>query len=280
MVCVRSEGGGTGRGDNLRPEEAPDFAVLSVSGHNFGMGDCDWRDPEGRQINCEYLLGRGTINALAAPITARGYTASAFAFGDSFYSWDVGDEPIVNGFLNMLEVMEAVRTLWIADYDNPTRVIMVAHSHGTVWAHIALFLNPRLPIDILIDLDGESLSWESDNWNLEFAGDEWSEVIRAYTEEHGVDWGFEIWHASNAYEVPGLLLPQDIEDITPDNVALNLEVAANGLVIQDGEPNHRPDGSDDGIVRVFFDESHGAVTYPDSGALTWVAEAIELAYFE
>ena len=134
MVCVRSEGGGTGRGDNLRPEEAPDFAVLSVSGHNFGMGDCDWRDPEGRQINCEYLLGRGTINALAAPITARGYTASAFAFGDSFYSWDVGDEPIVNGFLNMLEVMEAVRTLWIADYEGGPR-LPAGWSQWSLWQY-------------------------------------------------------------------------------------------------------------------------------------------------
>ena len=275
-------GGGGGGGGNLRPDEAPDFVLLSVSGHNLGdSGDCEWFDPDGRRINCEYLDARGTPEAIIRPAIDRGADVLSLAFGDSFYSWNDAetDEPIVRGFLELLAAMTIIEEDWVADYANPTRVIVAAHSHGVVWAHIALFLRPELPVDLLIDLDGESLSWESDDWSGDlFPGDEWADVILDYSVENDVTWDFDIWEASDHWTVPGLAWTQDIEDVVPDSVFLNLEVASSDFLIQDAEPNYREDGSQEGIYRSVFNESHGGVTYPGSAPINWVSDTIEAVY--
>ena len=275
-------GGGGGAESNLRPADSPDFVVVSVSGHNLGdSGDCEWWDDRDNRINCEYLSGRGTLEAIVQPAVDQGRSVEVLAFGDSFYSWTDPntEQPIARGFLDLVDTLSFIEQEWVGQFDNPTRVIVVAHSHGVVWSHLALFLTQELPVDLLVDLDGESLSWESDNWSGElFPGDEWADVIIDYSVANAVTWDFEIWQAANYWDVPGVAELQDIEDIVPDNVLYNLEVASSSPLIQDGEPNYRADGSQDDIYRATFSEDHGEVTYPGSQPINWVRDAIDGIY--
>jgi hypothetical protein len=90
-ACFDGDGRGEGADDsNLRPTDAPDFVLVSVSGHNLGgSGNCEWTDTEGRQINCEYLGARGTPAAMMEPALVGGADVEVIAFSDSFYSWEM-----------------------------------------------------------------------------------------------------------------------------------------------------------------------------------------------
>lgn len=265
--CPPSGGGGGGGDFNPRPDDAPPAVIVGVSGHCFD--DC----PE---YNPEYLFDRGTLHEMAYVFNDHGLDVLLLPFSDNFYTWvDQDDEVLAAGFLDLVATLEYIEEEWVADYDNPTRVIVAAHSHGTVWAHTALFLQPELPVDLLVDLDGESAGWEG---YASFGGDGWEDVIEDYVDEYDPDWPFDISNAANAWNIPGQSSLQDVEDVVPDNVWLNIEVASSSPIIQDGEPNHRLDGSTDDIYRAEFAEDHGGVTWPGSEPIEWVREVVEVAY--
>ena len=180
------------------------------------------------------------------------------------------------GFLQAIAEMSFWRDYAITGFDNPTRVIVLAHSHGTVWAHATMFLLPDLPVDILIDLDGVSWAWESEEL---LSGDRWGEIIEAYNDLNDIEWSFEFWHAADNWQVDGLP-SQDIEDIAPPSAWLNIEVIANSIYPGpwDDWTNHRTNGTTDGIWTFHSERSHGGVTQPDSDAMIWIGQQMESLY--
>jgi hypothetical protein len=187
-------------------------------------------------------------------------------------------EPWVDfGFLTLLYEIDLVLDYWIADFDNPTRVIVVAHSHGGVWAHSALMLRPLLPVDVLIDLDTNALCWEED-LVCGFIGDHWKSEIDYYVQEEDPGWWFDVGNAADSWDVPGMTYLQDIEDLVPNSVLLNLEVHGNSSLAYDNQYNHRLDGSQTGLWGHYFDESHREITYAGSDAMEWVADSLEAVY--
>ncbi len=266
---------------NLRPDDAPDVLILSVSGHNLWFG----LSPEctGTGYNCEYLLQRGTLDAIGQVFLNRGYGVEGWTHVDELYDQyeDIdgdGQEEIVDfGFLALLDEIDWVVENWIADFDNPTRVIVVAHSHGGVWAHSALMLRPSLPVDVLIDLDSNALCWEED-FACALNGDNWQSAINDYVDYYAPDWWFDVGDAGDSWLVPGLDALQDIEDVVPDSVLLNLEVHGSTLLAYDNQFNYRRDGSLTGLWANYFDESHRDITLPGSDAMQWVAESINAVY--
>ena len=283
-ACYSPGGGGGGRGgfDNPRPSDSPDFVILSFSGHCFpAVTSC------GGDRNPEYLEASGTQTAIVDVVEDHGYDALVWSYADEFYNrgyddaWLVPgeDEPVEDfGFLQAMSELPFIRDYWISDFDNPTRVIVLAHSHGTVWAHAALFLVPDLPVDILVDLDGVSLGWESDTWTFG-VGDIWGAIIEDYNDWAGVEWDFEFWHAADHWEVDGQS-PQDIEDIAPPSAWLDIEVKADttALYPNDDADNHRLDGTRDAIWTFESSENHAGVDEPDSDAMLWVAEQMDDLY--
>ena len=256
---------------NPRPADAPDFVVFGVSGHC--LGGCP------SSYNPEYLLSEGTLDVVMDALDGNGWTAQCQGYGDSLYTIvNEDDEILVRGFLEMVRVMGTVRREWIEGFDNPTKVIVVAHSHGTVWAHSALFLEDQLPVEILVDLDGESLGWESDSWSLDTIGDDWTAEIDEYAAEWNPDWWFDVANPADSWNIPGLSSLQDIEDVVPDSVLLNIEAASHTLVVQDGEPNHRLDGTTEGIFRNQFDQGHGSIDNPGGAAMNFVADVVSEFY--
>ena len=268
--------------DNPRPDDAPDFVIFSFSGHCFPASACG-----GSDRNPEYLEEGGTQSLLVDVVEWYGYSAVVLSYADEFYNRAPNDDwltPSMDGevedygFLQAMVELPWVRDNWIADFDNPTRIIVLAHSHGTVWAHSALFLVPDLPVDILVDLDGVSLGWESDSWTFG-VGDDWGSIIESYNDYNGVTWDYDFWHAADNWAVPGLPA-QDVEDIAPGSALLNIEVLARETLTlpNDDASNHRLDGSTEAIWSYQSDEDHTGVDEPLSDAMIWVAEQMNDLY--
>ena len=257
-------------GTNPRPAAAPDVMIFTVSGHNLSG-----------EFNQEYLLNSGTPGIFANVFIDRGFSVVLYDYVDEFYSWvDHNDAPLVYGFLSLVADLEYVKAEWISNFDNPTRVIIVAHSHGDVWAHIAANL-VDIPIDFLIDFDGESTCWENDTICGSF-GDRWKKVIDEYRAEYGDPWPFDIAEAADHWSVPGVSQPQDIEELVPDWVSYNIEIHANGYtppILNDDELNWRLDGSDWNILTFQSNEGHSDVYKPGSDAVNDVTAILEDVYF-
>lgn len=261
---------------NLRPADSPDFVIVAASGHCFGI-TCPSYNPD-------YLAREGAVQAIVELIEARGRSAGWAAFSDSLYDWHNTStgEILAYGWLTMLAFLDFVRTEWIADFDNPTRVIVLGHSHGTVWAHLALMVleleGTPIPVDFLIDLDGVSIGWE-DDLGTAFVGDTWARELIAYTRETGTSWPFDVWNAADSFVVPGVSALQDVEEIVPSSVLVNLEVwSSDGAGLRDTQPNWRRDGTTTNIFRMQSLVNHGNTALPRFDAMRWVVESIDGAY--
>jgi hypothetical protein len=265
-------------GELITDHDAPDFVVMVVSGHCFGS--C----PGG--VNAEYLAEQGTADEVAWVFESRGYTVDVLDYADSLYDYtEWGDfylptegRDLVDGwgFLTLLRELAEIRDRWIAGNPNPPRVIVVAHSHGNVWASLAMHLLWDVPIDVWVSLDAVSTGWEDDTSTL-LVGDRWRSEILAYSSRFGIVWPWEVWRPTSVFRVGGV---SDLKDLVPPNVVLSLEVSGTQLIspITDMTPNVRNDGTYADIVSVQVDEVHEDLDDPDSYALFWVTTQLAIAY--
>ena len=257
-----------------RPEKRR-ARIFSVSGHNMDsdglLGICE--------NNPEYLRARNTIGTVKQVIERSGrYSGvSATYYSDNFFDvttrgrtlepndpLNQDEQRLSLGFLHLYQDLNSV-----AEQPQASRpeIFLIAHSHGTVWSHIAASLfEDRLDIKVLIDLDGESFAWSRPVGNT---GDCWVNTINDYMRDEQPDWALE---PSDLVQVFGA----DIEDLVPDNVEHNIEIAADAVWIQDSEPNRRSDNSTRGIYRFEIeDENHSEVTYPGSEGMNVVIRELE-----
>ncbi len=246
------------------------MVVIGVSGHGLGA----------EIYNPDYLGMQGTLDVFADAYTVRGQNVVTYAFTDNLQSYETpGGVPLAYGFLSLLATLETINRDWISTFDNPTRVVVVAHSHGTVWAHIALHVLEQrgepIPVDFLIDIDAVSTGWESDLGTF-FIGDNWATEIINYSTAQGLTWPFPIWDAEDAFAIPGVAEAQDIEDVVPFSVRANLEVwSSDATGISDIDPNHRSDGSIPAGYRFFVSASnHETTDNPSSDAVSWALREI------
>ena len=222
---------------------------------------------------------------VAAALESLGASVSVWDHGDSFYDHDSdgnaftpgSGEAADYGFLQLLEEMVFIRDSMIAQFDNPTRVVVVAHSHGVVWCHTAMHLISDLPVDVLIDLDGDVESWDHIP-APGVAADSWNAVIADYNGQTGFSWAFDITQARDGWTVPGMDELQDIEDVIPSSADLALEVWANGVLLRDEDPNVRLDGTIDDVLLLQTGESHEGLARSGNEGITWAVEQL-LEYY-
>ena len=259
--------------------EKPDVFIIGVSGHSVSPP------------NDEYLDDQGTLQRIAQEFERSGFTVDTLGYADQFYNLDdsarefappsPGVDSAEYGFLMLLRDLAEIRDRFIIGQAEPTSLIIVAHSHGAVWAHMAIYYLLDLPVDVLVTLDGESLGWRGDGLSF-IANDNWRSVISSYSRTRGVLWplGLDASDPVDAFDIPGVASLQDIEDVVPDNVVWNLETSGDYsfAAIRDGDPSHRLDGSFRGIVSMQFDESHDDLDGPYSETMDWVVEQIRLRY--
>ncbi|ADV67750.1 hypothetical protein [Deinococcus maricopensis] len=261
-----------------RPADAPDVLLLSVSGRCAGL--C----PTAPGDNWDYLTPRGTVGAVADALRAEGLSVQAEGFSahlTAHTSSLSGREE--RGFLQLEDALVRAHETLMRGRRHPTRVVLLAHSHGTVWTHQLTRLHPEVTFDAVIDLDSVCDLWERDN----------AAAVRAFVRGPGTGrWPFDPSNPCGSVLVGPARL--DVKDVVFPNVHANLEVQSQRLVGRSTEPAVGPFGANfpfDLVRNVRFDgtrtgiqtyrsgtENHSRVTYPGGPSMTWVVSRVrELA---
>ena len=237
---------------------APDVVILSVSGR-CAPSCAAPRD------NWDYLGSRGTLDALADVFTSRGLSVQARGYAS--HPAHTFTPPALNvpqrGYAALQDDLNALKP-WLGA-PRPPRLVLLGHSQGAVWLHHLTRVNPSVPIDVQIDLDGICLGWRGD----------FASLLRARPADPSP------LEACDVIRVAGRSL--NIKDVVWPNVKLNLEVQSKrlpartqtlGLPVNylfELTPNTRLDGTRTGLERfVSTREDHSAVSYPRSEAMGWV----------
>ncbi|MVN85981.1 hypothetical protein GO986_04305 [Deinococcus sp. HMF7620] len=239
---------------------APDVVLLSVSGR-CGVPCAAPRD------NWDYLTSRGTVDRVAQALTDQGLRVQVAGYAShplaSFTSSLVGTPQ--RGFAALQADVTRLSNTWLKGEGRP-HVVLLGHSQGSAWLHHLTRVNPSVPFDVQIDLDGICLAWPGDFGALSrtLAAGEVSPL-----------------EACDTLRVVGR--PTSSKDVVWPNVRVNLEVQSKrlptlsrtaGLPVNylfELAPNVRLDGTRTGLERfVSSREDHSAVTRPGSQALTWV----------
>ncbi len=250
---------------NLRPLGSPDVMLLMVAGHCI---DC------ASNYNGDYFASWGTPRAIEEVLEAEGLEVRTWNYVDELYSWASGDQVVAYGYLSLVADLEWVERHWIADFDNPTRIVLVGHSHGVVWAHSAVMAT-QIPIEVLVDLDGICLNWEDDDWALGF-GDDWAQIVDAYERDHGALAWFDLANPCDSWNL-GTGEALNIDDVVPWNVRTNLEVRSSDWLLYDSQDNLRYDGSSDTLT-FQSQEGHIRTVDPSSDSIRWVARELRSAF--
>lgn len=249
-------GGGDGAEEELPPP--PDLAIFFVSGHT---GIFDGEPSE------SYLHESAGPDILVA-LSDAGYTFEYGNYVDDAYN--VGG---FGGFQAMLADMTYVRDELVP---RGTRVLVIAHSHGGVWAHGAISLFPEMTITCAVDLDTSSYGWAAtghDSQNSFLGGDPrnryTSDVLVSYPQ-----------YPNAPSDSSGFY---DLEDMVFLNTRFALEVrsgefAPGGDELYDEKWNIRIDDTTDGLYGYYSDTSHSEVHQAGSATMTvvkaWLLERL------
>jgi hypothetical protein len=264
-------GGSTTNGGSVlkpRPEGAPDVVLLSVSGHDGAISGVLCTS----DTNHSYLDDQGdAVEAVVAALEDLGLIVEAAHFADRIASPDLdGDGEPDNedqfGFAELLATMQLVYDEWIDGIEDPTKIVIVAHSHGATWAHIATSVMSHVPVSCLITLDGICFAWECEH----------ADVLADWVVANGLQTAWDISQPCDRWSIPGMSTPYNTKDVAFANVVLNLEVRSTDFLLSDCCDNLRLDGTTDGIDTYLSGEDHNGVRGAGSDAMTWVGDTIRL----
>ena len=239
----------------------PDLTILFVSGHQ-GLLD---GAPSLSYLHESYGP------KIVADLESSGYTVAVGYYADHPSETNAG------GYVDLVSDMKLVRDEWVAGRASPTRVIVIAHSHGGVWATAAIREVPSLPIRLQVALDHSSYGWGTvghTGHDAVMGGDPRDEYIINTSVSCSSDLGS--WSdTSNEY---------DLEDVVFPNVVEALEVQSGQPVVflepYDEKWNARLDGSLTGLSCYWSNTTHNetreanGTTYPV--VINWIRERLAL----
>ncbi|MBB6097601.1 hypothetical protein HNR42_001018 [Deinobacterium chartae] len=258
---------------NPRPEGAPDVVILAVSGR-CGVPCVGAPEP-----NHSYLERRGTLEAVAGAYRALGLKVRTYGYSAHLTAhYSRRSRRMEQGFLQMEARLHQVVADWVQGRSNPTRLVLLGHSHGTNWTHNLVRAYPEISFDTVIDLDGICYLWEDDNAGY---------FARYYAEQGGNPWRTDLARSCDVESVGRERY--HVKDIAYPNVRTNLEVQSRrvipGLggedvqaenVVFDRTYNVRLDGSRTGIFTfVSTLEGHNWLTLPGSIGMNWLTDRIQ-----
>lgn len=258
---------------NPRPVGSPDVVVISFSGRCTSLNlSCVPPFDNHTYLEEPSNLARQAVGAAFESLGLTVGYADVSAFVREHYSYVSGThEP---GYADAAAALERIQREWIADFDNPTRLVLLAHSHGTVWASLLAWNHPNIAFDYFIYLDGICSLWEADNLiNQPLVQDYYAGLGRL------TPWPINQTGGVCDLSYTSLSGAWDINDLVPWNVTYALEVRSkNGVpnYVWDDDMNVRADGSRDFISTIEqFGETHSDVAKAGSAAMFWVTNMID-----
>jgi hypothetical protein len=272
LLVVSCGGGGGGApytaGSILppRPAGTPDVVVLSVSGHDGALSGLLCTS----DTNRTYLADPGdAVEAVVGAILGLGLTVEVGAFSDRLLAPDLNRDGLADnteqyGFEELLATMQWVFDQWMDGVANPTKLVIVAHSHGATWAHMATSVMSHIPVSCVVTLDGICSFWECEH----------TTEVADWVAANALVFTWDVSHPCDAWTVGAAVY--STKDIAFDNVVTNLEVESSDLFLSDCCDNVRLDGSSDGILTYVSGEDHNGVRSATSDAMTWVSDWILL----
>ena len=257
-ACGGSGGGGpmAGSDGDGGANPGPQIALLLCNGHS--------------PLLPNYLA------PLTGPQLRDALVAAPYTVETSYFTDDLGGGT-PGGYAELVATLQQIRDDWITDRTNPTRVVIVAHSHGCVRAHAAIRAVPDCPVRLLVDLDGSSAGW-----SLLTHGPENTAIGGAPEGAYAINATITCAAHPAVLSAPP---PFDLEDVVFDNVQQAYEVRSGDVLPNPANPlqlipyderwNARPDGSTTGLTCHFSGTPHSEVAAP--GATLALVQAWILA---
>lgn len=215
-----------GSGGSSNNNDAPDLMVFLVSGHTGVINSTS-----GSYLN--NTAGPGII----ADLRSAGYNVEFEYYIDN--AVQVGN---YGGYQELVGDMEVARDQL---QSKGTRSIVIAHSHGAVWAHAAIEAVDDLTVTALVDLDASSFGWNISGHASQ------NSVIGGDPEDR-----FNIAQTRTCASFPNApsdgSASYDLEDVVFPNVQYALEVRGSQspplfAQLYDEKWNVRTDGNTDGL---------------------------------
>lgn len=264
------DGGGSLRS---RPPDAPDVVILAFSGH-CGLV-CRTEDTWSYlDTASEETGGVAVLDALVLAYERLGLsvaTFSASSFATAHYSKT--SDVVEPGYLQAQAYLDQVKRDWIDGVDDPTRVVLLGHSHGTVWASLLAMNNLDVTFDAFVSLDAICWQWWGRHKGFvtqTFVGGPWP-----------IPFPLDQGDPCNAFEVPGRRQRVDINDVVPANVVFGIEVrtsfrllSLDPNVLADDDPNVRINGTTDNIWGIRATEAHSDLGRYYNQSIAWVTSMI------
>lgn len=258
-----------------RPEGSPDLVIIAISGH-CGLV-CNTRDTWSYLDHAtDSTGGVAVLDGIKRAYEALGFkkieTFTASSFVTAHYSSISGRmEP---GYLQAQAYLDEVKRELIDGYVDPARVVLVGHSHGTVWASLLAMNNIDVTFDAFVSLDAICWMW----WNKHKQFIQQTFVNGPWTIPFPLDQG----DPCGTLQIPGHSKRANINDVVSANVILGLEVrtafrlfSLDPNVLADDEVNVRINGSDLNLWGVVATESHSNLGKYYNQSIGWVASMIE-----
>lgn len=258
-----------------RAAGAPDLLIIAFSGH-CGFA-CSTRDNwaylgEASQETGGVAVLSGIQRAYEELGVGSVEVLSASSFVTAHYSEISGR--VESGYLQAHARLGAVKRRGGSSTATPTRVVLVGHSHGVVWATLLALNNPDVRFDALISLDAVCWQW-------------WGRHSR-YLIQQFMDGPFstpaplERGDPCRSQWVAGREAPMNISDVVPENVTYGIEVrtsfrllSLDPNVLTDDEPNVRATGGTENLWGIMARESHARLGRRYNDSIRWLEAMVK-----
>ncbi len=260
---------------NLRPANSPDVVLIGFAGH---CGPCcrvsdTWGYLNKAGNETGYVE---TAQSVVDTLTMQGleveyFNASSFVKSHESRLSNSNEQ----GYLEAQAFLDFVRENWVEGFDNPSRIMLLVHSHGTVWATLLAMNNLDLTFDYFIYLD--AICWQFWAKHKGFIKQAFADL--GQTLPFPLDQG----DPCSSFKIPNYWWRQDISDVVPANVIYALEVRSalqlmslSPNVVRDDQANMRINGTKLGIFTVESLQGHTRVNERYGVAMGWVNRMIEV----
>ena len=255
-----------------RPDDSPDVVIIAFSGH-CGLV-CHTRNTWSYLDSAsEATGGVAVLDSVAGAyrnLGAKVETFSVSSFVTAHYS--LISEELEPGYLQAQAYLDEVKRDWISGYSDPTRVVLLAHSHGTVWASLLALNNLDVTFDAFISLDAICWQWWGRHKGLisqEYLNSPWA-----------LPFPLDQGDPCGSFEVPGVGRA-NINDVVSANVIFGLEARTNTRLfsldpnfLADDDPNVRINGTNTNIWGIEARETHNDLGRYYNSSIAWISSMI------